>query len=231
MDMDRSIIRYEIARQAWERRRPLWAAVLSAGVRLKDVGRKEVQQAIEEELKKLVAESLVYVFRVPRFWGSEQRIERDELEHVLKDERVWHPRAMSVAKLPRLGLTDAGFDAYHSSRFGNPSPIVWVPDWFDLRTVERAEDLNEKQLAYVASGTLAGCAVYGAIAGTGWAPGIASMLHWIFPYGTGILVFAILGLIAGALIGKAKSSRQDPEWEFDPHIPVRAMDEVGDARF
>lgn len=229
--VDRSIIRYEIVRHAYDHRRPLWAPVLSSAVRIPGANRDEIELAVKDELIRLVAEGTVCVFRVPRFWGNEQPISGEELERTISDERVWRPRSMSVAKLPRLGLTDAGMERFRSGQFGQPSPIAWIPDWFNLRTPERAEDLNEKQLAFAAAGTLMGCLVYGAIVGTNLIPDLGRFVNKIFPYGTGLLVFSISGLIVGALVGRAFSAKAQAEWTFDPRMPVRAVDELGDARF
>lgn len=187
--------------------------------------------AVEEELKRLIEDGSVYVFRVPRFWGSEELIYGEDLDRALADDRVWHPRSMSVAKLPRLGLTDEGLQRFNRGEFGEPSPIAWIPDWFDLRTPALAEDFNEKRLAYAFGGTLVGCLLWGLIVGTDWIPTAQSFVNWLFPYGTGLMVFSILGLIIGALIGRAQSRKRETEWEFDPHLPVRAMDELGDVRF
>lgn len=225
------VARYELVRQAWEKRRPVWAAALSAAIRLPGASRTEVREAVKAELLRLIDSGDVYVFRVPRFWGSEERLEGSELEAALADDRNWRPRARSVAQLPRLGLTESGFYKLKNGDYGDPAPIAWTPDWFEKDDAPTYYDEVSGQLVYVATGAALGCILYGVLVASQWFPLAGKFLNAIFPIGTALLVFAFAGMILGGLLWHQKTSKPVQEWVYDPKIPIRARDELGDERF
>jgi hypothetical protein len=229
--IDSRIARYELVRQAWEKRRPVWAAALSAAIRMPGASRAQVREAVTSELLRLIDSGDAYLFKVPRFWGSEVRIEGDELRKALEDDRNWRPRARSVAQLPRLALTESGFEKLQNGEFGVPSPIAWTPDWFEKDDGLTYYDEVGGQLVYVASGAAVGCILYGVLVASQWFPLIGKAFNAIFPIGSALLFFSFVGMILGGLLWHRKTSKPVQEWAYDPKIPIRAHDELGDERF
>ncbi len=226
-----AVARYEIVKNAAERRRPLWAASLSSAVRIEGASREEVRQLVESELQQLLAEGSVYLFRVPRFWGSEEPILEKEVKEVLSEEKNWRPRSTSVAQVPRIGLTARGSEKLRSGEFGVAAPVAWTPNWFvdEFRSPHDLE--NTGHLLHAVAGAVLGIVAYGILTGYGLVPPVAAALQKVLPNGVGILIFAFGGIALGSALWHIKSKETAPEWVFDANIPVRSKDDFGDTRF
>jgi hypothetical protein len=179
----------------------------------------------------LLAEGSVYLFRVPRFWGSEEVIPDAEVDDVLSDERNWCPRSLSVAKIPRLGLTVQGTEKLRSGGFGVAAPVAWTPTWFVDDFIPPTDLEKSGHLLYTVTGAVLGVAAYGALTGYGWVPTLAAAFQRVLPDGLGVVIFAFGGIALGSALWHIKLNESVPEWVVDFNVPTRSKDDFGDTRF
>ena len=214
----RSEVRYELMRAAVDHRYGLWAAVLAVQPRAPEQTVEHIRNFAREEIRSLVSEGMLYLFRTPRAWGHEELLENVAFEEAIRDERNWRPRKSNLRMLARLGATLHGEAALASGEFGSPAPIQT-----NLAYAARNLELQPFTAAELVSLVLATGGFFGGI----W---LGSLLkaadRWSF-----LTAFAAFGLgIVGMAVAVAFWRRVNPglktgsEIARDPHyIPDSFM--------
>jgi hypothetical protein len=119
----RTEVRYELMRAAADHRYGLWAGVLAVQPRAPGRTPEDIREIARKEIRTLVSEGMLYLFRTPRAWGHEDILDGYAFEEALRDERNWRPRKSNLRILARLGATANGEAAFTSGEFGSPAPI------------------------------------------------------------------------------------------------------------
>lgn len=222
MDVSERIVAFEVMRAASESRHPLWAAAMSAAVRLEGLGCDALKEQVSRALRHLMEKGYVFVFQVPRFWGAERVLSAEEVEAALTDDRTWRPRRLSVSKVLRLGITETGRRALESGAFGTASPIAWRPDWFPAGDAGRDDEPNVGQILAAMAGAALGGVAYAGLSSLWGGPRLA---------GADAVCITLLGLWAGVLLWYRARGGAEGQYEWNFRLPTFSVDELGDRRF
>lgn len=132
-----TLARYEVMRNARDRRYGLWAVLLSMLPRQTGATADELKARACAALESLAEEGFIYLFRMPARWGDERPLEMREFADAFRDERNWRPRMSNPRELVRVGTTPDGDQAFREGAFGDAPPML--PTWAHLLAASASE--------------------------------------------------------------------------------------------